>query len=176
MLRVYLIVFSLTSFFACENSSTELVDYDSAVSNFTVNKDLNYNQVLVLGLQLDDIKATKVKNILTGYRKNTKDHPDKKNKLKRNRDKKLARVLNETQMAQRKYINSKYYNNIPNYPTHPANVQSQYKLTDAQVMKLIEIEYLFIRDKDLTEKKNRLKKLLGVEKAAEFLNSKGIVI
>jgi len=168
----------LTMGIACNDGGVPATEatYSAKVSSFKVDPKMNYNQVLIKGLNLNDKEAAKVKNILASYRKNVQKTPDKEQKLKDNRKKKLSRILSEMQMAQRRFINSKYYNTKPKYPTHPINVQKKYGLSDAQVMKLIEIEYSFKADKNVRQKKERVTELMGAENTTSFLESKGIII
>lgn len=161
---------------SCGSSEVKPVEYSESISDFKIDKSLNYNQVLTRALGLDDAVADKVKKILATYRKNRKKTPDKEEQLRKNREKKLERILSPTQLKQRKYVNAIYYESIPDYPGHPANIQRIYKLSDGQVLKLIEIEEIFKEDKNIKLRNERLVLVLGAKNADLYRESKGLAI
>lgn len=176
MLRLGTIILVLLTVLGCKDDKLTQSSYSNKLDSFVIDKNLNYNQVLKQALELDEAAFGKVRGILASYRKNLKSKPERAEVLKKNREKKLSRFLSPIQMQKRKYVNAVYYNTVPKYPTHPANVKKKYKLTDGQTLKLIEIEGLFAADKDVATRKKRLEALLGATNMAMYLKGKAIII
>lgn len=176
MNKAITVIFLIFLFCSCQESSNGVTAYNDAITSFVVDKDKNYNQVLTEALGLDENQEKKVKNILTSYRSNRKKKPEREEKLRSLREKKLAKILSPVQMKQRKFINSLYYGPIPKYPTHPGNIKSKYALSDGQVLKLIEIEELQKTEKDKVLRKKRLEKILGTKVAGQYMEGNSIVI
>jgi len=176
MLRPASILFFLLLLISCSDTQVSQASYSNSLGNYKIDTKENYNQVLKKALELNEESFAKVRSILASYRKNLKAKPERAEVLKKNRGKKLDRVLTPIQMKKRKYVNSIYYNNIPKYPTHPANIKSKYKLSDGQVLKLIEIEGVFAEDKKLKVRKERIETLIGKANAAIYLEGKALII
>jgi len=177
MLKPLSIIIMLFLFTSCqEQEVTTNTVYKNNLKDYVIDKNLNYNQVLRKALELDDGSFAKVRNILASYRKNLKSKPERAEILKKNREKKLSNILNPSQLKKRKYVNAVYYNTVPKYPTHPANVKKQFKLTDGQILKLIEIEEGFSQDKKKKQREERISELMGKKNAVQYLEGKAIII
>jgi len=176
MLRTGSFFLFILLFVACQEAKVEEIGYTKTLASYVIDNKLNYNQVLKKALELDDPTVAKVKKILVSYRKNVKKRPEREEILRKNREKKLSKVFTSAQMKKRKYVNAIYYNTKPKYPAHPVNIKKLYSLTDGQVLKLIEVEDIFVVDKNKVERKKRISELIGSQNAEKYLAGKTIII
>ena len=139
---------------------------DNYDEDLVIDTSKDYKDSLPEILSLNNTQSIIIKNILHSYGDSLKvvKNLSEKNRLINKRQLKFKSILTPVQLAKQKYINARFFNVNPKNKTHPLIIQKQLNLSDAQILKYIEVMeiYKIILDEELTNK--RLLNLLGEEK------------
>lgn len=128
-----------------------------------------YFALLSKALNLKAPKRRRLKKILLEFR--TKKKGANEQKLKRlvsEREAAYVEILSPIEMEQKKFITLKFNKFQPKNPKHLINLQTSLSLSDAEMLKYIEVITLFKYNRDQNLRDERLTKVLGDAKFKEL--------